>query len=250
MSVNAACSMMVVSLMHRCEVRVFRIKSGFKEVRRIGRRGKGPVEFIEPRGLCFVNDTDTFLFCDSGNHRVQHLSITGECLNIFSVRWPCSVACRDALIAVSSRDGPVEIRALSTGNLIQRFGTDGDGPGQIGGHATGIRFTPKGDRLLLAEQCNSRLSLFTVDGSFLKHIGVGMLSTCLRNDIEFGAGGEIIVADSRNNCICVFSSDGDTLLKSWGSKGCSPAEFQYPVALAVAGPQLFVMDNTRVQVFV
>ena len=83
---------------------------------------------------------------------------------------------------------------------------------------------------------------------FIKHVGAGVLADGY-NDVSFGAGGEIIVADEGNLRICVFSLVGDTLIKTWGSQGTATGEFEYPTALAVAGSYLYVMDGSRVQVF-
>ena len=102
--------------------------------------------------------------------------------------------------------------------------------------------------MLVAECGNHRLSLLTVDGEFLKHIGAGILDNGPK-DVSFGASGEIIVADYGNHRICVFSPDSDTLIKTWGSEGPAAGQFQYPHALAVSGSHLYVMDKTRVQVF-
>ena len=63
--------------------------------------------------------------------------------------------------------------------------------------------------------------------------------------------GEYVVADCHNHRVCVFSPDGSELVRSWGVEGTGDGQFQYPVALAVAGQHLYVMDhcNDRVQVF-
>jgi hypothetical protein len=93
------------------------------------------------------------------------------------------------------------------------------------------------------------MSLFSLDGVFIKHVGAALLSDWSDNDISFGAGDEIIAADCNNHRSCVFSPDGDTLIKTWGSQGTAAGQFQYPKALAVSGLYLYVMDNTCVQVF-
>ncbi len=82
----------------------------------------------------------------------------------------------------------------------------------------------------------------------MKHIGVSVISYDW-TDASFGAGGEIIVADSNTDRICVFSPDGDTLIKTWRSQGTAAGQFEYPQTLAVSGPYLYVMDNKRVHVF-
>jgi hypothetical protein len=50
----------------------------------------------------------------------------------------------------------------------------------------------------------------------------------------------------------VFSADGDTLLRAWGSQDESDYKFQEHVVLALVDTKLFVIElrSTRVQVFV
>jgi DNA-binding beta-propeller fold protein YncE len=248
MAVNTDGSMMVVSYdrpLH--QVYVFQLAPSFERVSVIGRHGTGPAEFKYPRRLCFTYD-DTILVCDMGNNRVQQLTVAGEFLSSFTVQRPVSIAVHGDTVAVGTCDGPIEIYSLATGELIRRFGSHGDGPGQIGGCAAGIRFTPCGLSLLVAEWENHRMSLFTVDGVFIKHIGAGVLAEGPM-DVSFGADGEIIVADIGNSRICVFSPDGDSIIKAWGSEGTAAGQFELPKALAVSGSYLYVLDKTRVQVF-
>jgi DNA-binding beta-propeller fold protein YncE len=158
------------------------------------------------------------------------------------------------MVAIGTADGPIEIHSLATGEHISSFGSRGRGPSQIELFATDIRFTPDRACLLVAEWgTDGRLSLFTVEGVFIKHIGTGVLAAWSNNYVSFmvsfGACGEIMVADSGNHRICVFSPDSDTLIKTWGSEGTADGQFQVPHALAVSGSYLFVMDNKRVQVF-
>jgi DNA-binding beta-propeller fold protein YncE len=258
MAVNADRSMMAVSyggdvspfggfLRPSQNIHVFQLTPSFQRACVIGREGTGPAEFDGPYRLCFTDD-DTILVCDYDNNRVQHLTVVGEYIRSFAVRLPFSIAVHGDMVAVGTADGPIEIHSLSTGELISRFGSRGEGPGKIGRYATGIRLTPDGTCLLVAEYRNGRLSLFTVDGVFVKHIGAGELAKGPK-DVSFGAGGEIIVADSGNHRICVFSPDGDTLIRTWGSYGTAAGQFEYPRALAVSGLYLYVMDHTRVQVF-
>ena len=248
LAVNADGSMMAVSFnspFH--EVHLFRLAPSFEQVCVIGRKGTGPAEYNGPRRLCFTDD-DTVLICDRDNNRVQQLTVAGKYLTSLAVQNPIAIAVHGDMVAVGTYDGPIEIHLLATGELIRHFGSDGDRPGEIGNWATGIRFTSDGKCLLVAERDNYRLSLFTVDGVFVKHIGAGILSVSF-NDVSFDAGDEIIVADSGNNRICVFSPDGDTLIKTWGSQGTAAGTFEYPRALAVSGSYLYVLDKTRVQVF-
>ena len=248
MTVNANGSMMAVSYLDLDQVHVFQLRPSLERVCVIGREGTGPAEFELPRRLFFTDD-DTILVCDHNNNRVQQLTGAGEYLSSITVRMPFSIAAHGDMVAVGTTASPIEIHSLATGELIRRFGSLGDGPGQIGGWATGIRFTPDGSCLLVAEWRNPRLSLFTVDGVFMKHIGPGILDCWGNNDVSFGAGGEIIVADSENHRISVFSPDGDTLIKTWGSYCTAAGKFEHPKVLAVSSSYLYVLDDTRVQVF-
>ena len=248
MAVNAEGTMMAVSYEKPfTDVDVFHLIPSFERLSVIGRKGTGPAECKIPRRLCFTDD-DTILVCDWDNNRVQQLTVAGEYLSSIAVQEPYSIAVYDDTVAVGTTVGTIEIHSLATGELIRRFGSPGDGPGQIGYWATGIRFTFDGSSLLVAEYRNCRLSLFTVDGIFVRHIGVGVLGDGWM-DVTFGAGGDIIVADCDNHRICVFSPDGDTLMKTWGSEGTEDCQFHSPQALAVSGTYLYVMDRTRVQVF-
>ena len=250
MAVNAAGSMLAVSVGFTLQqVHVFRLTPTFERVCVIGRWGSGPAEFRLPRRLCFTDD-DTIIVCDNTNNRVQQLTVAGEYLSSFIVGMPVSVAVHGDLVAVGTLDGHMKIHlhSLATGTLIRKFGSRGLGPGQIHCYASGIRFTPDGAGLLVAEHGNVQLSLFTSRGVFQKQICAGLLDNGPQ-DVSFGAGGEILVADSCNPRICVFSPAGDTLITTWGAYGTAAGEFLCPKGLAVSGSYFYVMDNTRVQVF-
>jgi tripartite motif-containing protein 71 len=63
--------------------------------------------------------------------------------------------------------------------------------------------------------------------------------------------GNIIVADSRNDRIQIFSSSG-TFIKSFGSKGIGPGEFDRPSGVCISSDGLVIVvdfGNNRVQVF-
>ena len=49
---------------------------------------------------------------------------------------------------------------------------------------------------------------------------------------------KLFVCDTGNHRIRVFSPDGDTLIKTWGSPGTAAGQFQQPRALAISGAHL------------
>jgi hypothetical protein len=67
-----------------------------------------------------------------------------------------------------------------------------------------------GDRhVAIADYRNNRVSVFTVDGEFIRHVGVGVLR--FPHGIAASAFDELVVADFGNSCLRVFSATGDLL---------------------------------------
>ena len=105
--------------------------------------------------------------------------------------------------------------------------------------------------LLRSTYNNKRLSLFHVaDGDLARYVGVGLFDDG-NKDVSISATGEMFACDNKSGHIYVFSADGSTLLRSWGSTGSLDGQFQSPTALAVVNFKLFVLDmgGTRVQMF-
>ncbi len=88
------------------------------------------------------------------------------------------------------------------------------------------------------------------DGGFVKHIGACVVADGPK-DVLFAPNGELLVADYNNHRVCVFSADGDTLLRTWGTRGSADGQFEYPTALSLVNSKLFVLEckRVRVQVF-
>ncbi len=71
------------------------------------------------------------------------------------------------------------------------------------------------------------------------------------NGLDLGASGEFWATDSRGtNSVHVFDAAG-TELRSFGSQGSGPGEFECPNSIDVDGGEVFVFegDNDRIQVF-
>jgi WD40 repeat protein len=217
--------------------------------------GSGPKQFDNPFKMCFT-PTGNILVCDESNNRIQELTGLGEAEPEFMRAIPVSrafaVRMHGDIIAVGTRSvATIQLFSYASGTLIRSIGSGGSGPGQIGSWVDAMRFTPDGQFIIAAEQSNTRLSMFRVsDGGFVKHIGAGVVANG-HKDIEFMPNGELLVADYNNHRICVFSADGDALLRTWGSNGSGDGQFQRPTGLALVGSSLFVLEDggSRVQVF-
>ena len=235
-------------------VTVYDLASG-SAVRVIGgpKLGKRPCEFSNPFKVCFT-PTGNILVCDYSNGRVQEVTVDGTHVRSITMPTAWTVCCDGSAIVVgrycAGSGTAIHKFAFKSGQKLLDFARNGSAAGQIGSNVEGLRITPDGKHLLVSEFTNKRLSLFTLEGTFVKHIGAGIVSDG-HKDVEFAENGDIIVADYGNNRICVFSADGSTLLRCWGGRGSGDGQFRNPTALAVRGSRLYVLDcsSPRVQVF-
>ncbi len=162
-----------------------------------------------------------------------------------------TIALHGDTLAVDTTSCTIQLLSYASGALIRNFGCKGSGSGQIGRQCEGLCFTPDGLCIVVAECDNKRLSMFRVcDGGFVKHIGAGVVADGFK-DVQFAPNGELLVADHNNHRVCVFSADGDTLLRTWGTRGCADGQFEKPAALELVDSKLFVLNfcSARVQVF-
>ncbi len=74
----------------------------------------------------------------------------------------------------------------------------------------GLCFLPGHRHIAVADSDNNRVSLFGVDGEFVRHVGVGELSS--PQGVTCSADSEIVVADTDNRRVVVFSDVGELLM--------------------------------------
>ena len=226
-------------------------------VRSFGGRGDDPRRMKFPWKLCLAPNGN-ILVAEYGNNRVQEFTLAGNHVRFIGVGVINAafhgIACNCDTIVVTKYSHPGHRQVLMfeyvSGALLRSFGDYGRAEGQLSCGIGGVRFTPDNRHIIIAEQYNNRLSLFTVEGAFVKCIGVGAGLNCPA-DVEFAPNSDIIVASRGDHRIVMFSADGSTVLRSFGDEGSGPGQFKYPTALAMQSGQLFVLDrdNTRVQVF-
>jgi len=140
----------------------------------------------------------------------------------------------------------------SSGNFINKFGSEGSAPGQF---LNPIRVTvDSSDRIIIADARNHRVQIFDSSGTFYNAFGTGGSDTS-QFDMPVGVGvdnsDQIVVADTGNDRIQVFDSFGN-LVTVFGSSGTATGQFQSPTGVAVDNSdQIVVADtgNDRIQVF-
>jgi DNA-binding beta-propeller fold protein YncE len=193
----------------------FRVGDGSR-LRVIGSRGSGPLQFKQPRQVWVASDDFVFV-ADSANKRVQVLTprldfhgfVGAGQLNI-----PAGVCANDAVVVVPEAGAHrISVFNRCDGALLRRFGCRGGGDGQLY-FPQGLCFMSGHNHVAVADNNNHRVSVFSVDGEFVRHVGVGMLH--YPTGVACSAFDEIVVADSGSNRVVVFSASGEMLKTTSG----------------------------------
>lgn len=159
------------------------------------------------------------------------------------------VAANETLIAVSaaSEGEPIVLFDMTSGEFVRSFDVRGEDEGELDS-CYGIRFTPDGKHILIAEGAIGVVSMFTVAGVFVRCIGGGWLM-CVE-DVEVATNGDVIVADSARNSISVLpANESVSTYEFFGSGGPVDPEqsavgpFKYPAALAMHNGRLYVVES-------
>ncbi len=143
----------------------------------IGRKGDGPLQFMH---LCQVYiAADGLLFvAHSVNHRIQVLTPTLDFHGIIGhgqLSHPSGV-CANADVVVVSETGAHRVTVLNRhdGAVVVRFGEEPEGTcdGQLK-QPTALCLTSSGRHVAVAGSWNNRVSVFSVHGAFITHVGRG-----------------------------------------------------------------------------
>ncbi len=178
--------------------------------------GSGPLEFNDPRQVWVAADQHVFV-ADRCNNRVQVLTPSLDFLCFVGegqLVSPVGVCASYDVVVVSERDTHrVRVFSRVGGALVAEFGTEGSGDGELDG-PQGVCFMAGDVLVAVADFGNNRVSVFSLHGAFVRHVGVGVLSEC--SAVACSAADELVVADTGNACVRIFSSSGH-LVNSLGS---------------------------------
>jgi len=186
----------------------------------LGGAGAQPGQFQAPRQIALAADGSLYV-ADSGNNRIQHLSVSGQVLG----EW---------------------------GSFADA--TKGAAPGGTFNEPWGVAVGPNGN-VYVADTWNHRIQEFTSDGKFIRMWGtgpgLGPQSFYGPRGVVVDSAGRVLVADTGNKRIVIFDANGG-YLGEFGSGGSQAGELDEPVGLALGKDgRLYVTDtwNQRVQVF-
>ena len=217
---------------------------------------------------CFSPHGDAVIALDAGNCICKFAFPSGAYISAFDAPNARVLTCNNNIIVVATATSDViRVHDYKTGKLVRSFGRFGSGPGQLKG-CVAVRLSPNGRHILVAESENKRLSLFTVDGEFVRHYGVGVLSAEL-TDAAFGPRyaflllyanavgmdgfscvavvrrGDIYVTDGKEHMLLLCGITG-RVLQRWSQSTASDTvtRFCKPSAVAVRGSRVYVLDST------
>jgi DNA-binding beta-propeller fold protein YncE len=195
-------------------IHVFRVGDGSR-LHVIGCLGRGPLQLHRPMQVCIAADGFVFV-ADWGNHRVQVLTPTLDFHGVIGERTlvrPAGV-CANADVVVVSETAPAHricVFERRSGVVVRRFGREGSGAGKLD-TPRGLCFLHDGRHVAVAERYNDRVSVFSVDGEFIRHVGVGALYHPL--GVACTADDELVICDTSNCRIAVYSASGGVVLAS------------------------------------
>ncbi len=187
----------------------FRVADGSR-LRVIGGAGDGPLQFKNPYQVWVASDDFVFV-AEYGNKRVQVLTPRLDFhsfVGVGQLAYPSGVCADDDLIVVSEGANRISVFNRGDGALLRRFGSQGSGDGQLD-VPRGLCFVSGHRHVAVADRRNDRVSVFNVEGEFIRHVGVGKLSH--PNGVACSAFDELVVADWGHSRVVVFSASGELL---------------------------------------
>lgn len=209
-----------------------------------------------PHKLC-MTPAGTVLIADSLNRRVHEITAVGAHVRFLGLgvldQPVISVDMHNDLVVAGKtgsetsdvRSPRLVLMSYSTGALVRQFGECGDAPGQLL-RVNSVRFTRDGSQLVIAEYKHARVSLYTVDGAFVRVIGDALLRG--PRDVVPLDNGTIAVIDMDSNSVFVFRLADGAFVRSWGSSTGVP--LKHPCAAVCRAGKLYVLNANAGNVLV
>ncbi len=221
-----------------------------------GKEGRGPGEYVTPRGVGLAPDHSLYVVDRSG--RVQHLDPDGKPIGEWTLPEYARGFPEDVEVAPWGEVLVVDthyyriLRYKPDGTLLGSWGSFGDGSGHFS-FAVGVTFV--GDETCISEyQGTDRVQVFDREGKVLRSWGAFGEEDGQFNRPEDLCWDErrqrFIVADTTNHRISTYTREGKWIC-SWGHLGEGPGEFKYPYDVDLTPDGRIVVceyGNNRIQI--
>lgn len=128
------------------------------------------------------------------------------------------VACNSDVIVVaqSTLNYVYSVFDMITGAIISSFGECGPEIGQIFRcYDTTLSFD--GTKVLVAESGNHRVSMFSLNGTFLRTVGNAKTLGNVSGVVEL-PDGRVVVSDTGNRCLVIFQQSGEITVHKLGNE--------------------------------
>jgi DNA-binding beta-propeller fold protein YncE len=178
----------------------------------VGRYGSGVGQFKRPHQVWIASDGFVFV-TDAENNRVQVLTPRLDFHgyvgvgHLFSPVGVCANA--DVVVVSESLVHRISVFHRSDGAFLRRFGCSGHRAGELQ-YPYGLCFTTDDRYIAVADCHNDRVSVFSVEGFFIRHVGVGELRA--PRGVASSAFDELVVADTDNRRVVVFNTSGEVAM--------------------------------------
>ena len=226
--------------------------------------------FQAPRAIAIAPD-GTLYVADSRNHRIQHLTTSGEVLQAwgtyadatkgdapggtFNEPWGVAVDSQGNVYVADTWNYRIQ-KFTTDGQFIKMWGSFGQAESTEGMYGPRALAFDANDHLYVTDTGNKRILIFNTEGQYLSQFGtVGMDSGQFDEPVGIGIGpnGEVVVADTWNQRIQVFTPDASGLIftptRSWEVYGWFSNSLENKPYLAVDKQgNVFVTDPEGIRV--
>jgi DNA-binding beta-propeller fold protein YncE len=196
-------------LLSDCRRAILRLGvDGATSHRVIGKKGSGaPLRFERPHQVWIAPDDFVFV-ADQLNSRVQVLTPDHDFHSFVGVGLldrPTGVCANADIVVASEYANRVTVLSRVDGSVLRRFGSHGSADGELI-LPQGLCFMCGDRHVAVADHFNHRVSVFSVDGEFIRHVGVGVLRYPV--GVACTSFDELVVANCGSSGVVLFSASG------------------------------------------
>lgn len=212
-----------------------------------GTGGSGPGALAAPKGVA-VAGGEVFVV-DSGNQRVSVFSTAGTFLRNVGgpaaqdggLSFPWGIAAAGGELYITDLGLAQVIVLTPAGALVRTIGSFGTGPGELR-RPFDVDVDPAADRVVVADDLNGRVGVFTTDGTPVTTFADTALATPSRPIAIHLDRGRAYLGDALRDHVVVFAPDG-SVERRLGEPGTGAGQLDGLNGLAGDGRGLFVVEE-------